>query len=133
MFKHFPHLTTVGLSYIAAFLILAFLGPDFFHDLIVPFGLIGAFVAGMLYTYSFTASTGALLLIAIAPEYSAGIIAVVAGIGALLSDMAILRFMKNSLKREVLRIAASSFFKKIGKVPVLKERWFRDAVGALII
>ncbi len=133
MFKRFPRLTTVVLSYVAAFFLLMFVGPEFFETLILPFGLIGVFVAGMLYTFSFTASLGALLLVSIAHDFSPGIIAVVGGIGALISDLTILKFINNDLHKEVLRLSKSRAAKWLGATPVFRNRWFRDALGALVI
>ncbi len=68
MINHYPRLTAIALSYIAAAILFLFLGENFFHTLIAPLGIIGIFIAGALYTYSFTASIGALLLIALAPH-----------------------------------------------------------------
>jgi hypothetical protein len=133
VFKHFPHLTAVGLSYLAALLLFAFLGPDFFDTIVTPFGLIGVFIAGMLYTYSFTGSIGALILISIAHDFSPGVIAVVGGIGSLVSDITIFRLIRNDLKKEVDRIGKSKFVKAVGARPILREKWFRDAVGAIVL
>ncbi len=133
MLKHFPRLTTVALSYLAAFLLLTFLGHDVFEDLILPFGIFGIFVAGMLYTYSFTASIGALLIVAIANDYSPGLIAVVGGIGSLVSDVTIFKLVRNDLHKEVARIGRAPLMKRLGATPVFRERWFRDALGALVV
>lgn len=133
MFRHFPRLTTVFLSYLAVALFLSFLGPEFFEELILPFGALGIFIAGMLYTYSFTASIGALMFLAIAHDYSPGILAVVGGLGSLTSDMVILKFIKNDLKKEVNKLGHLKIVKMLGATPVLKERWFRDVLGAVVI
>src|SRR3989344_3732525 len=111
--NHYPRLTSVGLSYVTAFLLFAFLGPDFFEGLILPFGIFGIFIAGALYTYSFTASIGALILISIAHDYSPGTMAVVGGIGSLLADITIFKLIKNDLKKEVARIAKFAFVRAI--------------------
>jgi hypothetical protein len=131
--KHFPRLTTVALSYVAAFLLFLFLGPDFFEGLILPFGLLGILVAGVLYSYSFTASVGALILVSVAHDYAPGVAAVVGGIGALLADIAIFKFIREDLKREIGHIAKTEFMRLIGSVPIVKERWFRNVFGALIL
>ena len=131
--EHFPRLTTVALSYLAAFLLFSFLGPDFFDNLIRPFGIFGVLLAGMLYTYSFTASAGALLLISVSNDFSPGLIAVVGGVGSLISDLTIFKLIRNDLHREVARIGRAPLVKRIGASPVFKEKWFRDALGALIL
>ncbi|HEY4474031.1 MAG TPA: hypothetical protein VI957_02630 [Candidatus Paceibacterota bacterium] len=132
-FIFYPRLTTIALSYIAAVLVFFFLGENFFHNLIVPLGIIGIFIAGSLYTYSFTASTGALLLIALAPHYPAGMIAVVGGIGATLADFTLFRFIGNSLHKEITRLSKSKLVCEIGATSLFCKAWFRNALGALIL
>ena len=133
MLKHFPRLTTITLSYVAAGLVFIFLGPKFFQTLIVPFGIIGVFAAGALYTYSFTTSIGALLLIALLPYHSVGVMAVVGGIGAAVADFTIFKLIRNDLKKEVDRIATSKLIQQIGCRGIFCKRWFRDLLGAIVI
>lgn len=131
--NHYPHLVSIGLSYIAAILLFSFLGPDFFEGLIKPFGLIGVFVAGALYTYSFTASIGALILISIAGDYAPGTIAVIGGIGSLMSDVAIFTFIRNDFKKEIAQITRTPAMRVLSGMLIFKARWFRDAVGAAVL
>ena len=132
-FIFYPRLTTIALSYIAAVLVFFFLGENFFHNLIVPLGIVGIFIAGALYTYSFTASTGALLLIALAPHYPVGMIAVVGGIGATLADFLLFRFFGNALHKEVARLSNSRLVCKVGAAALFCKAWFRNMLGALIL
>jgi hypothetical protein len=131
--KHYPKLTTIALSYIAAAILFLFLGEDFFHTLIVPLGIVGIFIAGSLYTYSFTASIGALLLIALAPHYPAGMIAVVGGIGATLADWTLFRFVGNALHKEIKHLSNSRFVCDIGATSLFCQAWFRNLLGAIIL
>lgn len=133
MFKRFPRLTTILLSYLAAFLVFAFLGPEFFNNLVGPLGVFGIFIAGMLYTYSFTTSIGAILLIPFALHYPAGFVSVVGGIGSLFGDLTIFSIIRNDLHKEVTHIASSRFMRRLGATPLFRDRWFRDVFGALII
>jgi len=133
MIEHFPRLTTIGLSYVAAFLVFAFLGPEFFSMYITPLGIFGIFLAGILYTYSFTTSIGALLLIPFALHYPPGFVAVIGGIGSLFGDLTIFSIIKNDLHKEVQRIASSRAMRRLGATPLFRSRWFRDILGALVI
>jgi hypothetical protein len=133
MLERFPRLTTVGLSYLAAFLVFAFLGPDFFSNIITPLGIFGIFIAGMLYTYSFTTSIGALLLIPFALHYPPGFVAVVGGVGSLFGDLTIFSIIKNDLRKEVQQLAKCHFMRRLGATHLFRNRWFRDILGALVI
>ena len=133
MLEHFPRLTTIALSYLAAFLVFAFLGPNLFGTLITPLGIFGIFLAGMLYTYSFTTSIGAILLIPFALHYPPGFVAVIGGMGSLFGDLTIFSLIRNDLHKEVDRIAKSPIMRRLGASPFFKSRWFRDILGALII
>ena len=116
--KHFPRLTTIVLSYCAAFLVFLLLGPNFFGHYITPLGTLGIFIAGMLYTYSFTTSIGALLLVPFVLHYPPGYIALIGGCGSLIGDLTIFRLIRNDLHKEVKRIAASRIVKRLGARPL---------------
>lgn len=134
MLKHYPRLTTIALSYVAAGLLFLLLGASFFQTLLVPFGMFGIFIAGALYTYSFTTSLGALLLITLAPYHPVGLIAVVAGIGATVADFAIFQFVRDDLHKEVKRVSASKMIRNICSADgILCKRWMRNVMGILIM
>lgn len=133
MLKRFPHLTTIAFSYVAALLLFFFLGEQFFHNLLTPFGIAGVFIAGALYTYSFSSAAGAVLLLALAPYYSPGVIAVVGGLGAVAADLTIFRFITHDLKKEVGRIAKSALVCQIGAKAIFCKQWFRNALGFMIL
>ncbi len=133
MIEHFPRLSTVALSYVAAFLLFSFLGGNFFEGLLTPFGLIGVFISGALYTYSFTASAGAILLIAVSANYPPGVIAVMAGLGGVLADLTIFQLIKGNLKKEVEHLAKSAIICQIGAKSIFCKHWFRELLGTLIL
>ena len=134
MLRHYPRLTTIALSYVAAGVLLLLLGAPFFQNLIVPFGIFGVLFAGALYTYSFTTSLGALLLIALAPYHPAGVIAVVAGIGAASADFLIFKFIRHDLKKEVHRIGSSKLIRQVCESGgILCKKWARNVLGVLIM
>jgi hypothetical protein len=133
LLTHFPRLTTIALSYVAAFLVFGLLGEQFFHDALAPFGLAGAFIAGALYTFSFTSSIGALLLVALVPYYPAGVIAVIGGIGALAADVFIFNFIRHNLDKEVERVSRSALVCRVGAKGLFCTRWFRALLGFLVI
>ncbi len=134
MLKHYPRFTTIALSYVVAGLLFFFLGPSFFQTLIVPFGVFGIAIAGALYTYSFTASLGALLLIALAPFHPIGVMAIVGGIGATFADFTIFKFVRDDLKKEVRRFGASKMIRNVCSANgILCKKWMRNLLGTMIM
>lgn len=131
--KHYPHISFVVFSYIFAVFLFLVLGSAFFHSLVLPFGIGGLFVAGMMYSYSFTIGIAALLLPAFLDQFTPVMIALVGGLGGTFSDVVLFKLFKGNLKKELKRLGATSFFKSIGRLPLMRARWFRDILGALVI
>lgn len=133
VFRKYPHLSFVVISYVGAILLFFALGADFFHELVKPFGMGGAFVAGMMYSFSFTTSLGALALPAFLDQYSVATIAILGGLGGTFADITILKFVRGNLKKEMKAIGATKLLKRIRKLPLMHWGWFRDALGFLVI
>ena len=131
--EHYPRLTTIFLSYIAAFLLFVLLGPDFFGQFVMPFGIGGIFIAGMLYTYSFTISLGALLLIPYLAHFSPATIAAIGGMGSAFADITIFNFIRHNLHAEVKKLSNSKILKAVGAAPLVRQRWFRDILGFILL
>ena len=64
-------------------------------------GYLGAFLAGMLFVSTFTVATGAIILLVLAESLSPIEIGIIAGLGAVVGDFAIFRFVKDDLAREI--------------------------------
>ena len=133
MFKHYPRLTAVVLTYLVAFGVFAAVGPMTAHNLVEPLGIGGIILAGALYTYGFTASIGAVLLIALAPDYSPVVLALLGGIGATISDITIFTFIRGSLHKEINQLAKHTTVARILKSRALNQKWIRDILGFLVI
>lgn len=67
-------------------------------------GYLGAFVAGILFVSTFTVATGAIILLVLAERLSPVEIGIIAGLGAVVGDFIIFRFIKNNLAREIRNI-----------------------------
>lgn len=133
MLKHYPHLSFILFSYVLAIILFLFLGHEFFHELVRPFGIGGIFIAGMMYSYSFTIGFAALLLPAFLDQFSIHAIALIGALGGTFADITLFRFFKNDLKAELKRLGGTRFFKALGKVPFMKNRWVRDILGFITI
>lgn len=99
------------------------------------YGYLGAFLAGMMFVSIFTVATGAMALFYLAAYPQPLEIALIAGMGAVVADYIIFRFIKNRLKEELIEI-----FKEIEKKSRLKRMfhsrhlsWTLPVIGAIII
>jgi uncharacterized membrane protein YdjX (TVP38/TMEM64 family) len=98
-------------------------------------GNIGAFFAGILFVSTFTIATGAVILLILAETLSPVEIGLIAGLGAVVGDFAIFRFVKDDLAREIKQIY-SLFDRNHHAMKVLHTRYFSwtlPVVGAIII
>ena len=67
-------------------------------------GYIGAFIAGILFVSTFTVATGAVILLVLAEKLSPVEIGIVAGLGAVIGDFAIFKFVRDGLTDEVKEV-----------------------------
>lgn len=109
----------------------------FFNQLINylgDLGYLGAFIAGMLFTSTFTVATGAVILFALAKTLSPIFLILLASIGAVLGDFLIFKFIEDDVVEEIKPIyeqVTGSHLKKI--LHTRYFAWTLPVIGALII
>lgn len=108
-----------------------------FHDFFIGlggYGYFSAILAGALFVSTFTIATGALILMTLAQSLSPIELILLAGVGAVLGDLFIFRFVKDEIDAEIEPIynqITGSHLKKI-----LHTRyfgWTLPVLGAIII
>lgn len=108
-----------------------------FHNLLLnlgEFGYIGAFIAGLLFVISFTATTGAVILFVLAERLSPIEMGLIAGLGAVVGDLTIFHFVKDNLIEEIKPLYDRFGGNHINHV--LHSRYFHwtlPVIGAIII
>lgn len=99
------------------------------------FGYVGAFIAGILFVSTFTVATGAIILLVLAETLSPTEIGLFAGLGAVVGDFVIFRFVKDDLAREIKQIYnlfdRNHYFKKVFHTKYFS--WTLPVIGASII
>jgi hypothetical protein len=98
-------------------------------------GYVGAFFAGILFVSTFTVAIGAVILLVLAEFLSPVEIGLVAGLGAVLGDLLIFRFIQDNMVGEISRV-----FKRIDAKHRIRHlfhskyfSWTLPVVGAIII
>jgi hypothetical protein len=130
----YKNLTLLIISLAVAFGVSKF---EPFHELLLSFGqlgYVGAFVAGFLFVSSFTVATGAVILLVLAERLSPFEIGIIAGLGAVIGDITIFRFVKDDLITEI-----KPLYNKFGGehltalVHTKYFSWSLPLIGAIII
>ena len=106
---------------------------SFLHHL-GSFGYVGALFAGFLFVSTFTTVTSIVLLGILAQDINPIALALIGGIGAMIGDVVVYRFLKHNVDKELMLV-----FGEEGEVhakKILKSKyiaWTLPIIGALII
>lgn len=102
-------------SFALAFLMLSEGISLVIYDVASRAGLCGAFVSGVFYSFGLTSAPAAAVLFLLASEGSIIEIGIVAGMGALLSDIVIFVFVRYSLAKEIAMLSKERIVKKMNE------------------
>jgi len=96
--------------------------------------LFGSFIAGIFFTSIFTVAPATVVLAEIAQVNSVLLTALLGGIGAMLGDMIIFRFVKDRLSEDILYLLKKSKSERLISIFRLRIfRWLIAFLGSLII
>lgn len=131
---HYKNTTFLVLSLVAFFYILD--NPDFQRLIrsIGSLGYFGSFLAGMFFVSTFTIAPASAVLFEIAREMHPYRVALSAGVGAVVGDYLILRFLKDRVFEELLPFFSKtgpSFIGTVFRSPFFG--WIVPILGAIII
>jgi hypothetical protein len=123
---------------IASFLVtLALVHSGAFNFLIGTDGetyLIGSFIAGILFTSTFTIAPATIVLANIAHVTSPYSVAFWGALGSMIGDLFLFNFIKDNLSKDAEDLLKRSRFKRLVSVFHLRFfRWLMPLIGALII
>ncbi|OGH21373.1 MAG: hypothetical protein A2958_01050 [Candidatus Levybacteria bacterium RIFCSPLOWO2_01_FULL_38_13] len=100
----YKNLSLLGVSLIIAVILFRL---ESFHQFLLglgDLGYIGAFIAGILFVSTFTVATGGVILLVLSEKLSPVEIGIFAGLGAVLGDFTIFRFVRDNLAGELKAI-----------------------------
>lgn len=122
------------LTFLLAYVI--FSQRDFlpFNNFLLNLGPLGAFLAGIFFAYGFTAGPATAVLLIIAKDQNILVSGLLAGFGALLSDLLIFRFIRGSFKDELKLLSKEKIFLNTKKYLSPKTNNFLiPFIGAIFI
>ncbi len=103
------------------------------HDF-SSYGLLGAFVGGIMFASVFTVASGTIILLSLAHSLPIWQVAVTAGFGAIITNFFIFRFVRDSLYDEIKDVYELFGHRHLTTLLHTKYfHWFLPLVGALII
>src|SRR3989338_2735226 len=131
----YKNLTFLAISLFIAFVLLR---NETFHSYLLHLGnlgYIGAFISGILFVSTFTVALATLVLLVLSEGLSPIDIGIIAGLGAVIGDVVIFRFVKDSLAQEIGSIYNlfdhNHHLKKVLHTKYFS--WTLPVVGALLI
>jgi uncharacterized membrane protein YdjX (TVP38/TMEM64 family) len=122
----YPKLLLYILSVILVYLLFSGLAYSFLHDALVFMGYFGTFLAGLLYPYALTSAAGTGILLILAKEQNLLLAGVIAGIGAIISDIILFLFVRHIFSNEVQKLSKETVVRIV-------SRWIPDSVRVYLL
>jgi len=86
-----------------------------FHDILFSLGYFGTLIAGIFFTYGFTAAPATIFLILLAQNENIILSAFIGGIGAMIGDYLIFKLIRHSFHDEIEKLRNEKIIKHINK------------------
>ena len=122
-------------GFIVAILLFRIQGFKLFVQSIGNLGYLGAFIAGLLFVSTFTVAMSSIILVTLSQSLPIPLVILVAGMGAVIGDLLIFRFIKDNVADEITPIynelVNRSHIKKILHTKYFS--WTLPVFGAIII
>src|SRR3989344_2349409 len=130
----YPKFLLLFITFVIAYLL--FNSKDYgpFQEFIVGLGYAGTFVAGILFTYGFTAAPATAIFLILAQHQNIYLASIIGGLGALIGDLLIFSFIRYSFSDEIKKLSREKIVKYFdGRLPgVLKKYLLLFAAGFII-
>ena len=111
----YPKLSLFIISVILVYFLFSGLAYKPLHDALTFMGYFGTFLAGLLYPYALTSAAGTGILLILAKEQSLLLAGVIAGIGALISDLLLFLFVTHSFSDELQKLSKEKVVRTINR------------------
>ena len=130
----YPKLALLAATFILGYIFLADrqLGP--LRESLSALGYAGTFLAGMFFSYGFTAAPATAALLVLGKGQDIFLTAIIGGFGALLADTIIFRFIRHSFAGEIKRLSKERMVADISSaVPKRALKYIVPVLGGFII
>jgi hypothetical protein len=110
---HYPKLNLLLISFVITFLLAREGTFAFLTEHLNGHGYISVFLAGLLFSFGFTTAAGIVIFAKVAPDVHLLPAALLGGLGAMVMDQVLLRFVEFSFEDEFDRLRESAFARRI--------------------
>jgi len=130
----YPKFLLLFITFLISYLIFNGRAYAPLHDAIIDVGYFGVFIAGVLFTYSFTSAPATMLLLILATHQNIYLAAFIGGLGALVGDIIIFTFIKSSFIDEIEKMSNENIVAYISHIiPNSIKKYVLPLIGCLII
>jgi len=128
--EKYPKFLLLFITFLIAYLL--FYGKEYapFRDFIAGLGYSGTFVAGIMFTYGFTAA----IFLILAQHQNIYLASLIGGVGALIGDLFIFSFIRQSFADEIRRLSREKVVKYFnGRLPGRLKEYLLPVVAGFVI
>ena len=132
--EKYPKFLLLFITFLIAYLL--FYGKEYapLHDFIAGLGYSGTLVAGMIFTYGFTAAPATAIFLILAKHQNIYLASIIGGLGALIGDLFIFSFIRHSFADEIRKFSRERIVKYFnGKLSRRLKGYLLLAVAGFII
>ena len=132
--EKYPKFLLLFITFLIAYLM--FYGKDYapFRDFIAGLGYSGIFVAGIMFTYGFTAAPATAIFLILAQHQNIYLASLIGGLGALISDLFIFTFIRLSFVNEIRKLSKEKIVRYFnGRLPGRLKEYLLPVVAGFII
>ncbi len=130
----YPKILLLIATFVIAYFIFYERNFTSFHGFLSSLGYLGSFISGVFFTYGFTAAPATAVFLILAKEQNIFLATIFGGLGALVGDLLIFKFIRFSLSNEIERLSKEKLVMKLNSriPPVLRKYLFPTLAGIII-
>jgi len=130
----YPKLLFLIFTFVIAYLIFA--GRDFqpFHKLLFSWGYFGTLLAGIFFSFGFTAAPATAILLILAKQQNIFLAGFIAGFGALIGDLVLFNFIRHYFTDEIKKLHNKKVITHLNNIiPAGIKKYFILVLAGFII
>ena len=130
----YPKFLLLMLTFAVAYFI--FNGKDFlpFHGWLLSLGYVGTFLAGLMFSYGFTAAPATSIFLILAKEQNIFLACIIGGFGALIADLLIFKIIRQSFADEIRKLKKEKLVNAINHaIPGTLKRYILPVFAGFVI
>jgi hypothetical protein len=130
----YPKFLILASTYVLAYVVFQVIDYGLFHSTIITLGYAGTLISGVFYVYGFTAAFATTALVILGKDQNIIIAGLLAGAGALLGDMIIFSFVRESFAEEIEKLKKGKILAWLHlKTPDNVKRFLMPLAGIILV